>query len=80
MGGGVDRDMKEEVEKAFRLFTGGGDGPIRLDDLRRVAEDLKEEVTEEQLRDMMEEASSGALGRGVSLRDFEGVMRKAGVF
>lgn len=68
------------MEKAYKLFTGGGDGPIRLQDLRRIAEELKEDVTDEQLRDMLEEASSGPLGRGVGLRDFEAVMKKAGVF
>ncbi|TGZ82973.1 EF-hand [Ascodesmis nigricans] len=61
------RDTQEEVEKAFKLFTGGGDGPIRLQDLRRIADELKDNVTDEQLRDMLEEASSKGIGRGVDL-------------
>lgn len=54
------RDTREEVENAFRLFTGGGEGPITLEDLRRIAKELKEEVTEEQLGDMIAEAVGSA--------------------
>ena len=49
------------------MFTAGGEGPIRLQDLRRVANELKEDVTDDQLRDMLEEASSRGIGRGVDL-------------
>ncbi|KAF8249665.1 EF-hand [Wilcoxina mikolae CBS 423.85] len=71
------RDTREEVENAFRLFMGGGGGPITVEDLRRVAKELKEEVTEEQLGDMMAEAAGTR--SGVDIRAFEGVMKRAGV-
>jgi len=74
------RDTTEEVEAAFKLFTGGADGPIKLEDLRRIAKELKEEVTEEQLRDMIGEATSKDIRKGVDLKDFEGVMKRAGAF
>ncbi|KAF2718128.1 EF-hand [Polychaeton citri CBS 116435] len=74
-GGGRDA----EVEKAFRLFTKGEERLITLQDLRRIAKDLREEVPEGVLRDMLMEATGGGLG-GVGLEDFEGVMRRAGVF
>jgi len=73
------RDDNEELQKAYRLFTNGGDGPIRLADLRRIANELKEEVTDEQLKDMLTEACTKDVGRGVDIKDFEGVMKRAGV-
>ncbi|KAI5807096.1 EF-hand protein [Geopyxis carbonaria] len=73
------RDTKEEVEKAYHLFTNGSDGPIRLADLRRVADSLKEDVTDEQLKDMLSEASTRDVGRGVDIHDFESIMKRAGL-
>ncbi|EMC98266.1 hypothetical protein BAUCODRAFT_86743, partial [Baudoinia panamericana UAMH 10762] len=73
-GGGVD----EEVRKAYALFTKGEEREIDMRDLRRVAGELREEVPEAVLRDMLREATGGGLG-GVSMEDFEGVMRRAGV-
>jgi Ca2+-binding EF-hand superfamily protein len=73
-GGG----RNEEVEKAYRLFTRGEERPITMADLRRVAKELREEVPENVLRDMIREATGGGLGP-VEMEDFEGVMRRAGV-
>ncbi|KAK1057758.1 Nucleosomal histone H3-Lys79 methylase [Friedmanniomyces endolithicus] len=78
-GSGEDRE-REEVGRAFRLFTlGREEGVIGLGDLRRVARELREEVPEAVLRDMVREATGGGLG-GVGREEFEGVMRRAGVF
>lgn len=71
------------MEDAFRLFTAMGEGGdrITMKCLKRVAGVLKEDVGEEVLRDMLLEANGGSgIGKGVGLRDFEGVMRRAGVF
>lgn len=85
--GDNDND-NDEVEHAFNLFTGGsGEQRITLAMLRRVARELKEDVDEQVLKDMIREARGGdfetageASRNGVSLREFEGVMRRAGVF
>ncbi|KAK3403576.1 hypothetical protein B0T20DRAFT_503849 [Sordaria brevicollis] len=55
---------------------------ITLAHLKRVAAVLKEEsVTEELLRDMILEANGGAgVGKGVRREEFDGVMRRAGVW
>ncbi|KAH7632976.1 hypothetical protein B0T09DRAFT_406536 [Sordaria sp. MPI-SDFR-AT-0083] len=55
---------------------------IILAHLKRVAAVLKEEnVTDELLRDMILEANGGAgVGRGVRREEFDGVMRRAGVW
>ncbi|KAI4214240.1 MAG: hypothetical protein LQ351_003325 [Letrouitia transgressa] len=60
------------------------EGRITLETLRSVARALKEEVDEGVLRDMILEANGGAgdlgVGKGVGRREFEGVMRRAGLF
>lgn len=73
---------RAERDEAFRLFTNGqGDGPITLAHLRRVAAVLKEDVDEELLKDMILEANGGAgVARGVGVEEFDGVMRRAGVW
>jgi hydroxyacylglutathione hydrolase len=71
----------EEVEQAYRLFTNGADGPITIGMLKRVAAALKEDVNDELLRDMILEANGGSgVGKGVDREEFEGVMRRAGVW
>lgn len=82
--GGVAGRGNKEVDEAFRLFVGGGNDReevITLGMLKRVARDLKEEVSDGVLRDMILEANGGAgVGKGVRRGEFEGVMRRAGVF
>ena len=71
------------MEEAFKLFTkmGSEDDKITMACLRRVAKVLKEDIPDSVLKDMLLEANGGSgVGRGVGLRDFEGVMRRAGVF
>lgn len=77
-----EESQREEVEMAFRLFARGeGRGRITMADLRRVARELKEDVGEEVLRDMIMEANGGGgVNKGVGVGEFEGVMRRAGVF
>lgn len=63
----TDRDQKAEVQTAFDLFKGGTEGPITFKDLKRVAGELKENVTDDQLRDMLSEASNSHSTNGVDL-------------
>ena len=71
--------MNEEVVKAYKLFTKGQDREINVSDLRRVAKELREDIPDNVLKDMIREATGGAL-TGVGMEEFEGVMRRAGVF
>lgn len=76
-----DESKQEEVAEAFKLFTRGTDGPITVHHLRRIAKELKEEVSDEMLRNMILEANGGAgVNRGVGMDDFHNVMTRAGVF
>jgi len=74
----------EEVGAAYRLFTHGGTGPITIAHLRRVAKELREDVPDDILKDMIIEANGGVRGKGrdvggVSVEDFESVMKRAGL-
>ena len=66
---------------AFKLFTHNSSGPITMSHLRRVARELREEVDDKFLADMINEANGGdGASRGVGLDEFESVMRRAGMF
>lgn len=74
----------EEVRAAYKLFTHGGPGPITLAHLRRVAKELREDLPDEVLKDMILEANGGVKGKGrdvggVGLEEFESVMKRAGL-
>lgn len=71
--------VNEEVNKAYHLFTRGQDREITINDLKRVAIEMKEDIPDSVLKDMIREAKGGELGT-VDLEAFEGVMRRAGVF
>lgn len=80
-----EESQDQEVEDAFQLFLAHGSGGqgerITMETLRRVAKVLKEDVSEEVMRGMLLEANGGGgVGKGVGRGEFEGVMRRAGVF
>jgi len=79
---GSEASHLRELDEAFALFA--GDSPaITVAHLRRVAALLHEgdDVDDDLLRDMILEANGGAgVGRGVKKDEFDGVMRRAGVW
>ena len=76
----TDESKMEEVEAAYKLFTRGSNGPINIQHLRRVAKELRENISDEILRNMILEANGGAgVNKGVNQEDFQAVMTRAGV-
>jgi hypothetical protein len=51
-----DRDSKEEIAKVFALFDHEGSGKISFRDLKRVINELGENISEDEMKEMIEEA------------------------
>ena len=70
-----DKDTREDINKVFRLFDEDNSGSISIKNLRRVAKELGENLTDEELQEMVERADSNGDGQ-VSADDFYNIMTK----
>ena len=70
-----DRDSKEDIAKVFSLFDADNKGSITLRDLKRVAKELGETMTEAELLEMIERADSDADGN-ISADDFFAILTR----
>merc|ERR1712216_345711 len=73
-----DKDMNEEMKKAFKLYDADGTGKIRFKDLKRVAQELGEAMQDAEIQEIIDEADrdgDGAIDEGEFLR----VMKKQGL-
>lgn len=69
------RDPKDEIMKIFALFDEDGTGGISFRNLKRVATELGENLTDDELQEMIEEADRDQDGV-VNAEEFYRVMRK----
>jgi len=75
----LNRDPKDEILKAFRLFDDDETGAITLKNLQRVAKELGERMTSEELQEMIEEADRDGDGM-VNEEEFLRIMKKTNLF
>ncbi len=71
------RDTREEIMKVFALFDEEGTGKITFRNLKRVAQELGEDLTDEELNEMIDEADRSGEG-AINKEDFFRVMKKRG--
>ena len=70
-----DKDTKEDIMKVFNLFDDDGTGKISLRNLKRVAKELGETMTEAELVEMIERADADQDGE-ISPDEFFSIMTK----
>lgn len=69
----LQRDPRQELEKAFKLFDDDDTGKISIRNLRRVARDLGETMSEDELAAMIEEFDTDGDGE-INIEDFVTIM------
>jgi Ca2+-binding EF-hand superfamily protein len=74
-----ERDPMEEIIKAFRLFDDDETGKISFRNLKRVAKELGENMTDEELQEMIDEADRDGDGE-VSEEEFIRIMKKTSLY
>ena len=75
----AERDPREEILKAFKLFDDDSTGKISFKNLKRVARELGENMTDEELMEMIEEADRDGDGE-ISQEEFLRIMKKTNLF
>ncbi|CAL1612794.1 unnamed protein product [Knipowitschia caucasica] len=74
-----EKDSKEEILKAFRLFDDDCTGKISFKNLKRVAKELGENLRDEELQEMIDEADRDGDGE-VSEEEFLKIMKKTNLY
>ena len=70
-----DKDSEEGIKRIFQLFTSDPNAEsIDATDLHRIAKELGETMTKEELNDMLKRASSS--GNSLTFREFYDIMTK----
>jgi len=73
----LTRDTRDEIMKVFGLFDDDGTGAISFRNLKRVSAELGENLTDEELQEMIDEADRDGDGL-ISQDEFFRVMKKRG--
>merc|ERR1712097_56807 len=75
----LNRDPVEEINKAFKLFDDDNTGRVTFKNLKRVAKELVERLTDEELQEMIDEADRDGDGE-VNEEEFLRIMKKTNLF
>ena len=71
----TENEILEEMKRAFQLFDVDDTGNITVDNLRQVADQLGEKMTDDELKEMIEEADQSKKG-SVNFPEFFHIMKK----
>ena len=71
-----EKDSHDEINSGFELFDVDGDGYITFADLKKVADELHELMTDEEIEEMLRSASKKEDGKEmmVSQNDFFNIL------
>ena len=73
----TSRDSKEEIQKVFALFDEDATGKITFRDLKKAVTELGENISDEEIMEMIEEADRVGDGT-INFEEFYRVMKKRG--
>lgn len=74
-----DKSSDDEISKVFNLFDLDRTGKITFDNLRSIAKDLNEEITDEELREMISEADQDG-DMLIDKVEFQAIMKKTSLY
>merc|ERR1711881_118997 len=74
-----EKDSREEIIKAFRLFDDDETGRISFKNLKRVAKELGETMTDEELQEMVDEADRDGDGE-LNEEEFLRIMKNTSLY
>ena len=74
-----DKDSREDVEKVFRMFDDDNTGKISLRNIRRVAQELGENIDDDELQDMLVQADRDG-DNELNIDEFYRILKKKGNF
>jgi len=72
-----DRDSREEIAKVFKLFDEDNTGYITFRNLKKICNDLGENLTDDEIQEMIDEADRDQDGK-INAEEFFRVMKKRG--
>jgi len=75
----LNRDPDEEIRKAFRLFDEDGSGKISIRALKRVAKELGETLTDDELSAMIDEFDKDNDGM-INEEEFTYIMKQTSIY
>ena len=75
----AERSPEEEIRKAFALFDDEQSGAIHVRSLRRVARELGEQLSDEELQAMIDEFDRNGDGQ-IDLEEFTQIMKQSSIY
>nr|AOT98546.1 centrin [Pecoramyces ruminantium] len=75
----AEKDTKEEILKAFKLFDDDGTGKISFKNLKRVSKELGENLTDEEIQEMIDDADKDGDGE-INEEEFLHIMKKTHLY